>query len=93
MHMKEWLKSAAVAIGGGAAASISAIIMDPNKFNLSNGLKDEALIALQGALVGLAALFVRSPLGSSLAKALADAKRQTEEDKATIEKLKANSKI
>jgi hypothetical protein len=91
MHLKEWLKSAAVAIGGGAAASISAVMMDPTKFNLSNGLKDEALIALQGALVGLAALFLRSPLGSSLVNALADARRQAEEDKATIEKLKADS--
>jgi hypothetical protein len=91
MNIKEWLKSAAVAIGGGAAASISAVMMDPNKFNLSNGLKDEALIALQGALVGLAALFLRSPLGSSLVNALADARRQAEEDRATIERLKADS--
>jgi hypothetical protein len=89
MNTKEWLKSAAVAIGGGAAASISAVVMDPTKFNLSNGLKDEALIALQGALVGLGALFLRSPLGSSLVKALEDARRQAEQDRATIEKLKA----
>jgi hypothetical protein len=89
MNTKEWLKSAAVAIAGGAAASISAEVMDPTKFNLSNGLKDEFLIALQGALVGLGALFLRSPLGSSLVDALADARRQAEQDRATIEKLKS----
>jgi hypothetical protein len=71
MHLKEWLKSAAVAVGGGACAALSTAIMDPTKFNLSNGLKDEFLIALQGALVGLAALFIRSPLGSSVMAAMA----------------------
>lgn len=74
MHMKEWLKSAAVALGGGAAAALSAAVMDPTKFNLANGLKDEFLIAMQGALVGLAALFVRSPLGTSLMAAAKEAK-------------------
>jgi hypothetical protein len=78
MRLKEWLKSAAVAGGGGMAAALSAVMMDPTKFNLSNGLKDEALIALQGALVGLAALFIRSPLGSSLVKALTEAKLRDE---------------
>jgi hypothetical protein len=61
--------------------------MDPTKFNLSNGLKDETLIALQGALVGLAALFIRSPLGSSLMHTMAEAQHQAVDDKATLEKL------
>jgi hypothetical protein len=87
MHLREWLKSAAVAVGGGASAALSAAIMDPTKFNLSNGLKDEFLIALNGALVGLAALFIRSPLGSSLMHAMTEAQHQAEEDKATLEKL------
>jgi hypothetical protein len=85
----EWLKSAAVALGGGACAAISTAIMDPHKFNLSDGIKDELLIALQGALVGLGALFIRSPLGSSLMRALADAKQQQVVDADVIEKLKA----
>lgn len=87
MHTREWLKSAAVAMGGGACAAISAILMDPTKFNLANGLKDEALIALQGAVVGLAALFIRSPLGSSLMATLRDAKAQSAADRALIEQL------
>jgi hypothetical protein len=91
MQVKEWLKSAAVAIAGGACAALSTAIMDPKKFNLSDGIKDEALIALQGALVGLAALFVRSPLGSSLMAGMAGAKQQAAEDKAQLEKLKAET--
>lgn len=87
MTGKEWLKSAVVAVVGGACAATSAIIMDPTKFNLSNGLKDEALIALQGAVVGLGALFIRSPLGSSLVSALREAKVQSAADKALIEQL------
>lgn len=88
MTTREWLKSAAVAVGGGACAAISAIIMDPTKFNLSNGLKDEALIALQGAAVGLGALFVRSPLGSSMMNALREAQTQSAADKMLIEQLR-----
>jgi hypothetical protein len=91
MHLKEWLKSAAVACGGGAVAAVSAIMMDPSKFNLSNGLKDEFLIALQGALVGLGALFIRSPLGSSMVRALQDAKQQAAEDRAALDKIKADT--
>jgi hypothetical protein len=74
MTMREWLKSAAVAIGGGAAAALSAAAMDPSKFNLSNGLKDEFFIAVQGAVIGLGALFIRSPLGSSVMAAVREAK-------------------
>lgn len=76
MHIREWLKSAAVAIGGGAAAALSAAVMDPTKFNLSNGLKDETLIAIQGALVGLAALFIRSPLGTAMMTAMKPAEEE-----------------
>lgn len=88
MDLREWLKSAAVAVGGGACAAISAMLMDPTKFNLSNGLKDEFLIALQGGLVGLGALLIRSPLGTSLMKALASAKAQSAADQQTIAQLK-----
>jgi hypothetical protein len=87
MHLREWLKSAAVAVGGGAAAALSTAVMDPTKFNLSNGLRDECFIALQGALVGLAALFVRSPLGTSLMASMPPAQHQGEDDRATLEKL------
>lgn len=86
MTRKEWLKSAVVAAGGGAAAAGSAMIMDPTKFNLSNGIKDEMLITLQGALVGLVALFIRSPLGSSLVTALKESKQQSAEDDALLKK-------
>jgi hypothetical protein len=89
---KEWLKSAAVAVGGGAAAALSAAAMDPTKFNLANGLKDEALIALQGGLVGLAALFIRSPLGSSLMASMAAAKQQAGVDQATVDKARDDLK-
>jgi hypothetical protein len=92
MVPKEWLKSAAVALLGGACAALSAAVMDPTKFNLANGIKDELLIALQGAAVGLGALFIRSPLGSSLMKALADARQQQADDRAAISKLKAEIK-
>jgi hypothetical protein len=87
MHTKEWLKSAAVAIGGGAAAALSTAIMDPHKFNLSDGFKDEFLIALQGALVGLGALFIRSPLGTSLMTAVEHVKQQAKDDQALLDKI------
>jgi hypothetical protein len=74
MNTREWLKSAAVAIGGGAAAALSAAAMDPTKFNLADGLKDEFFIAVQGAVIGLGALFIRSPLGSSIVAAVREAK-------------------
>jgi hypothetical protein len=89
MVAKEWLKSAAVAICGGACAALSTALMDPSKFNLRDGIRDELLIAAQGAAVGLGALFIRSPLGSSLMRALQDARQQQADDKATIARLKA----
>jgi hypothetical protein len=79
MNLREWLKSAAVAIGGGAAAALSAAAMDPSKFNLANGLKDEFFIAVQGAVIGLGALFIRSPLGSSVMAAVRQAKPPDDE--------------
>lgn len=90
MHRNEWLKQAAVAAGGGAAAAISAAIMDPTKFNLSNGLRDEAFIALQGAVVGLVALFIRSPLGSSLMASMKQSQQQAKEDAALLDKVKTD---
>jgi hypothetical protein len=84
MHWREWLKSALVAIGGGSTAAISAAMVDPTKFNLSNGIKDEAIIAAQGALVGLAALFIRSPLGASLMSVVLKARAQADADHQTL---------
>lgn len=61
MTRNGWLKALAIAAGGGALAAISAALLDPNKFNLRNGVGDEAAIAIQGAVTGLAGLFLARP--------------------------------
>jgi hypothetical protein len=58
MDVKALLKPVLVAAGSGAIAALSAMILDSHTFNLRNGLGDEAFMALQGAVVGLAAHFV-----------------------------------
>lgn len=88
MHWKEWLKSAAVASGAGAASAVTTMIMDPTKFNLSNGLKDEALMVLQGAVVGLACLFIRSPMGTAVRSYMADMKVQSNKDAELLAELR-----
>lgn len=79
MHLKEWLKSAAIAAGAGTASATWAMILDPHKFNLSNGLVDEALIALQGGIVGLACLLIRSPMGTTAMKFMEDTKAKSKQ--------------
>jgi hypothetical protein len=88
MHWKEWLKAALVTAGGGALSAISTMILDPTKFNLSNGLKDEALITLQGAAVALIALIIRSPLGTYLLGTV----QQSKQDQALLEQTKKQVK-
>lgn len=59
--MKPWQKRLLTAIVGGALTAISAAIMDHNRFNLRDGLGDELIIGAEGALLGLAGLFVKPP--------------------------------
>ena len=49
-----WLKGLASAIISGAAGAVAVMIVDPQHFNLGEGIHDLALLALVAALLGAA---------------------------------------
>jgi hypothetical protein len=60
--MKAWLKTALVGCGGGASSALMAALLDPG-FNVKYRLGEGKLLlmVLQGAAVGVVALWMRSP--------------------------------
>lgn len=78
MDTRGWIKTVAMAVGGGALGAISATLLDPNKFNLRDGIGDEAAIAIQGAITGLVGLFMGSPKGKQLLNAGAASQKPSE---------------
>ena len=62
MPFESWLKGILAAGIGGAANSITALIVDPTQFNFSNGLGKLASFAGVGALLAVAGYLAKSPI-------------------------------
>ena len=85
--MKPWLKTTLVAIGGGALTGGLAAVLDPQHFSFKTGIDEQhiAEMAAEGALVAVAGLFLKSPLGKEVLAYMQDHKA-IEEARAQISK-------
>jgi hypothetical protein len=62
-NTKKWIKSVAAAVIGGAANSITVVIVDPIKFNLfQGGAREVGTVALVGAVLSLAMYLKQHPV-------------------------------
>jgi len=57
-----WIKGLLSAVIGGAANSITVMIIDPQSYNLSDGIGKLGTVALVGALVSAAMYLKQSPI-------------------------------
>lgn len=67
MNWQKWLKGLISAAIGGAANSITVIIVAPDTFNLQEGLPKLGAVAIVGAIVAAANFLKKSPLPNSSA--------------------------
>ena len=58
----KWFKGLIAAAIGGAANSITVMIVDPQTFNIQTGLKSVGAVALIAAIVAVATYLKQSPL-------------------------------
>ena len=61
-NWKTWLRGLISAVIGGAANSITVMIVDPQSFNLEDGLGKVGSVALISAVVAAAMYLRKSPL-------------------------------
>lgn len=59
---RQWLHGLVGTVIGGAANSVSVVIIDPNNFNLTTGWKKLASFAAVSALISAALFLKQSPL-------------------------------
>lgn len=63
MTLRAWIHSIVAAFIGGASSAVSAVLVDPTKFNLTaEGLKHLAAVSLVSGAIAVAALLKSSPL-------------------------------
>ena len=62
MNWKKWLKGLISAVIGGAANSITVMIVDPVAFNLQEGAGKLGWVALAGAVIAAAMFLKQSPI-------------------------------
>lgn len=62
MDWKKWLKGLVSAIIGGAANSVTVMIVEPTSFNLDEGLGKVGAVAMVSAIVAAALYLKKSPL-------------------------------
>jgi hypothetical protein len=60
--MNAWVKGLLAAAIGGAANTITVVIVDPVNFNLVTGAGKVATVAAVGALLSVAAFLQKSPI-------------------------------
>lgn len=65
MKWQKWLKGLISAIIGGAANSITVMVVEPTSFNLQEGLLKLGAVALVSAIVAGAMYLKQSPLPSN----------------------------
>lgn len=63
MNLKTWIHSIIAAAVGGAATSVSAVLVAPTSFNFTSiGWENIGKVALAGAIIPVLALLKKSPL-------------------------------
>ena len=62
MKWQKWLEGLISAIVGGAASSITVILVDPTSFNLNEGIGKLGTVALVSAIVAAALYLKKSPM-------------------------------
>lgn len=62
MNWRLWLSGAIAALIGGAASSVSVMIVDPLDFNFDTGLKKLGAVALVSGVVNLASYLKQHPV-------------------------------
>jgi len=65
MNWTKWLKGLISAVIGGAANSITVMIVDPIAFNLNEGASKLGVVALVSAILAAAMYLKQSPLPSN----------------------------
>lgn len=65
MNWQKWFKGLVSAIIGGAANSITVMIVEPTEFNFEEGLGKLGAVALVSAIVAAAMYLKQSPLPNS----------------------------
>lgn len=65
MKIKTWFQGLMSAVIGGAANAITVMIVDPQAFNLDQGLKKVGTVALVSAIVAAAMYLKKSPIPGS----------------------------
>ena len=66
MTWQVWLKGLVSAIIGGAANSVTVMIVEPSSFNLQEGLSKVGTVALVSGLVAACLYLKQSPLPNSV---------------------------
>ena len=81
MRWGEWLRTAAVAAAGGAVTGGLAAAIDPTHFNFRDWIDEEhiALMAIDGAVIAVGGLFLRSPLGVKVTALLHEIKQHLQD--------------
>lgn len=62
MNLVGWIRGLVASVIGGAAHSVSVVIIDPTNFNLTNGWQKLASFAAVSALISAALFLQKSPL-------------------------------
>jgi len=62
MDLKTWVKGLVGAVIGGAANSITVMVVDPVAFNLEEGLSKLLTVAAMGAILSAAMYLKQSPI-------------------------------
>ena len=62
MDLKVWLKGLISAVIGGAANAVTVMVVDPQNFNLSEGLGKLGTVAAVSAIVAAAMYLKSSPI-------------------------------
>jgi hypothetical protein len=88
----KWVRTAVIAGLGGGIAAIVATAADPQKYRFPQDLGTGKMwpYFLQGVALTLGAMLLKSPLGKQVMGAMRDAKAQTTDSQAVIDKAKSD---
>lgn len=91
LELPHWLKTTIVAAGGGAVSSLTAVLFTPGggfSFSLTN--KPMWIDAIKGAVIAVAALYIRSPMGQKLLADFEQSQAQAKQDAAMLDQVKGD---
>lgn len=88
--LPHWVKTTLVAAGGGAVSGIVAALATPGGLSLSLNNKDLWINIIKGAVIAVAALYIRSPMGQKLLADFEQAQAQAKADAAMLDQVKGD---